>query len=708
MSPNSPGTVVVRGRWQFCESDAAFAPDCTRRNLRRQYAELWDSDLFGQVGPLATTHTGEDGTFEFPAVENSDGFLEGTLDIYVKVFTNNGVVRVGTTSTNLYVTSTTVYSNVPDGSFDVGTWISAGDRRGADAIFDTILIGYDYALASGHTNPKVTVLWPGPGTGSSTELDGVTINIAGGGGDQDEWDEDNILHEYGHSVQFHVYGAWIPNSVGSHTWNQCTNNNFAFSEGWPTFWGVAIDLERGYGDQLYPQDTWYRDEFRPDPITHDLEVNAGAGFTRPECVESTIATTLWDIYDNAVDGRDNLAAGMNPIWDVFANYITGGHHVYTTFEFWDGWFARGHACQFCASARQIWGIYMDHGMNQDPNAPQNPNAASGSHTPSVWSNDDTIFASWTGADDDISGVEGYSIEWSTSATTIPDATIDVTVASATSQVLPDGNSWWLHVRTRDSAGNWSPGAFHWGPFFIDTVPPLPPTLQSPPNGLTTTSTTLTFTWLASTDATSGVASYNLKLVRPGITTTWYGITTTSFTVTNLGVANYTWQVAAVDNAGNTAWSVTWSFSVLNQPPQWPAGSSLTYTKKWSTADNAWKITLTWPQATDDRAVTGYKVYFYDFLLAALPATQTSYVDFLPAYDGDATYNVYAVDGDGGVSAPLSVTFYVGCLRGRPCPVAPAPDSLGQTLGLADGEVGDYHVPHAYPNMDTNRAKRAHY
>ena len=41
--------------------------------------------------------------------------------------------------------------------------------------------------------------------------------------------------------------------------------------------------------------------------------------------------------------------------------------------------------------------------------------------------------------------------------------------------LAIGTSWYLHVRTRDVAGNWAATAAHYGPFYIDTLAPTNPT-----------------------------------------------------------------------------------------------------------------------------------------------------------------------------------------------------------------------------------------
>ncbi|MGC8958662.1 MAG: hypothetical protein ACP5OO_02600, partial [Chloroflexia bacterium] len=111
----------------------------------------------------------------------------------------------------------------------------------------------------------------------------------------------------------------------------------------------------------------------------------------------------------------------------------------------------------------------------DTTPPSNPSSVwSTSHTPYTWSTDNTVDVSWSGANDNASGVYGYSIEWSTSPDTLPDTTVDTTGSSATSPPLADGNSWYFHLRTRDVAGNWNTGAVHLGPFYIDTTAPNNP------------------------------------------------------------------------------------------------------------------------------------------------------------------------------------------------------------------------------------------
>lgn len=78
----------------------------------------------------------------------------------------------------------------------------------------------------------------------------------------------------------------------------------------------------------------------------------------------------------------------------------------------------------------------------------------------------------------VSGVDGYSIEWSMAPNTLPDTAkdLDRNVTQTASPLLSPG-SWWVHLRTVDNAGNWT-STLHLGPFVIIPVAGLTPT-QTP-------------------------------------------------------------------------------------------------------------------------------------------------------------------------------------------------------------------------------------
>jgi Bacterial extracellular solute-binding proteins, family 5 Middle/Calx-beta domain/PASTA domain len=99
--------------------------------------------------------------------------------------------------------------------------------------------------------------------------------------------------------------------------------------------------------------------------------------------------------------------------------------------------------------------------------PRDPTIASRSHKPGVAIPDATVDLRWTGASDDVSGVDGYSFVWDSSPATVPDTVKDgeESTVETTSQALAPGRWHYFHLRTRDNAGNWSRGV-HAGPFVI--------------------------------------------------------------------------------------------------------------------------------------------------------------------------------------------------------------------------------------------------
>jgi trypsin len=119
----------------------------------------------------------------------------------------------------------------------------------------------------------------------------------------------------------------------------------------------------------------------------------------------------------------------------------------------------------------------------DTVAPSDPTLSSPSHTVGIASDDPTVEVSFSGAADGLSGVDGFSYQWSASPTTVPDTSKDAeeSATGTTSPALANGDSHYFHLRTRDNAGNWTSTA-HLGPFVIETQaePSPPPSLTPPP------------------------------------------------------------------------------------------------------------------------------------------------------------------------------------------------------------------------------------
>ncbi|MHB8652138.1 MAG: choice-of-anchor Q domain-containing protein [Minisyncoccota bacterium] len=94
---------------------------------------------------------------------------------------------------------------------------------------------------------------------------------------------------------------------------------------------------------------------------------------------------------------------------------------------------------------------------------------------------------------------------------------------------------------------------------VDTTPPTAFTVSSPSAGANTASSP-TFTWNASSDASSGLAKYQFYL-DGSLTADNLATTSLQTSASNLSCGNHTWYVRAFDNAGNTTDSGTQTFAV---------------------------------------------------------------------------------------------------------------------------------------------------
>ncbi len=214
----------------------------------------------------------------------------------------------------------------------------------------------------------------------------------------------------------------------------------------------------------------------------------------------------------------------------------------------------------------------------DGTAPVNPTVFSTSHTVSVWSTDTTVDLDISGATDNLSGVDGFSIVWDTNATTTPDTTKDIEegTTSVTSSSLAAGDSHYFHLRTVDNAGNWS-AAVHVGPFFIDGEAPAAPGLTSPADGALVAASGLVLNWGDVADSFNNPVTYyyqssfsNAVGANNALSSPIYTSGAMSASEINAsGSANgtYYWQVRACDALGNCSdWSGPWEVTIDGTAP----------------------------------------------------------------------------------------------------------------------------------------------
>ncbi|MFQ6171704.1 DNRLRE domain-containing protein [Oryzobacter sp. R7] len=276
----------------------------------------------------------------------------------------------------------------------------------------------------------------------------------------------------------------------------------------------------------------------------------------------------------------------------------------------------------------------------------------------------TVSLRW-GASTDNVGITGYRLKRD-------NPTLAQLPASATSfddDTVKAGRTYTYALSTTDAAGNRSDTVSA-----TITVPQdsggSPPTT---PGNVTATATgehTVNVEWTASTDDT-GLSGY--EIFRDGLSAGLAGASATAWNDTNLASATtYTYTVRAIDENANSsplssppAVATTWAPDTT--APSVPGavqatGASLT------------SVGVSWSASTDDRGVTGYRVYRDGTAVGGdLPATATSYTDTGLATGSTHTYEVDAVDAAGNrsarsappvgartlVPAPTTQTFVVG-------------------------------------------------
>lgn len=182
--------------------------------------------------------------------------------------------------------------------------------------------------------------------------------------------------------------------------------------------------------------------------------------------------------------------------------------------------------------------------------PQNPTTVTcPNHTPYTWSAVSQLTCQWSGASDDMSGVDGYSIDVNPTPSTVPALPLE-TSSTDLSMPLSDGNSWHVHVRTVDRAGNGASGAAHYGPIYIDTLPPY----SEATSPATVHVASFTVNWSGSDHGGSGIANYDVErkeAVAGSVWQAWQTQTTaTSAVFTGVLGHTYCFRVRARDPLGH--------------------------------------------------------------------------------------------------------------------------------------------------------------
>jgi hypothetical protein len=240
-------------------------------------------------------------------------------------------------------------------SFSAGSPPGAGDLTAAQAdlggvfnMLDATIRGSDLALAlsPGARFPSLRIFWEKDGS-DGTFFDGRGIHVLGTRQDPDEYDDDVVLHEFGH----YVANAFSRDTSegGDHDPfdDEPEPRDLAWSEGFATWWSSEARGDPSYVDNSATGNLFFEIE-RPTP--RDV--------TRGEGNEIAVGAILWDVSDPANEPHDRMDRKRTKLWEVTSSYFRERRPDSTLDAFCEGWISRGLGETSALSA-----IFKDRGAS---------------------------------------------------------------------------------------------------------------------------------------------------------------------------------------------------------------------------------------------------------------------------------------------------------------------------------------------------------
>ena len=335
--------VVVKGK--FAYRDSLISPAMPMRSIK---LSLFDQNANGTYRYLGVDgSTDSVGNFRFPCIDNVDD--DGTLlDLMVRAYfesdssrfpqpfsppivkpvrmldRNNAIWSFDSETKVNSVGVTTDHSELDFGTQKPAT--TDYRRNSAMHIYTTMLRGWDWVKLrtkwQDPVNPelmgKTTVVWDWEYQDTSFTF-GDSIVIAGkgnrAGGDPDEWDDDILLHEYGHRVANRYFFSSSA-QIANHSYSSQVIDVFgnpspggAWDEGWAHFFSRAVwNSSAGATRQNVG---WDKNSTTRSKETINLEdgryrfenpigslVQSGTYNNQGATWEVPVAGVLWDMYDD--------------------------------------------------------------------------------------------------------------------------------------------------------------------------------------------------------------------------------------------------------------------------------------------------------------------------------------------------------------------------------------------------------------------------
>jgi hypothetical protein len=431
---------------------------------------------------------------------------------------------------------------------------------------------------------QVDVLWF-PGSTDGTYYVNSSIHLLGTASDPDEFDDDVILHEYGHFVAATI-STVSQFSFGGHAFTEVVHKDLAFSEGFAHYFLTAVHGAPTYCDSNGSTCgiTWNLEG--PTPFADTLSTEAG------------VAASLWDLIDGINENFDFYENGQAAALQVLDSMDSTAYlNDKDLADYYDRWGA------VRSDRNRITSVFTHYRIiNGDTVSP------SITHSPvTVAGTSQTIPITATITDNTAvdTAILFYRVTGAASYTPLTMARSGSTFTQSIpgSAVTAAGVEYYLEAR--DAASNWrrAPDSTATPPsrYTVSvSAGPGTPGNPAPANGAAGVSTTPALSWSAGSGATSHDVYFGTSPSPPLVTNT----TGTSHNPGALAAgATYFWRIVAKNSSGSTT-SPTWTFSTQGGalPPGAPANPS--------PANGATAVplaaTLSW---TSGSGATSHDVYF---------------------------------------------------------------------------------------------------
>lgn len=341
VAPLVAGNVLVRGRITFVRIPFLQATnqglDYAHPVNRPARAVVVRANSAGTTTQLATGDTDSDGNFALSVPQNT------MIDVVaVARMQRDGSVPLPRWNFSVADAdvNTTPYS-FTDGSFDSSTGVthdmhvtsglntagaSTGTRASAPfAVLDTVYTALQTIVGVAPTTnfPALLLDWAADNPGSETFFDPGNagsqkiVLSAELTEDTDEFDQHVIAHEFGHYIEHNFSRA--DNIGGSHGLGDKLDIRVAFGEGFGYAFAAIVLKDPLARDSFVMNNSQVSSTFNIEANPSQNPPGSPSGNFGCYCSESTVWSLLWDMYDGAADGNDDVALGFAPLWDVLIN-----------------------------------------------------------------------------------------------------------------------------------------------------------------------------------------------------------------------------------------------------------------------------------------------------------------------------------------------------------------------------------------------------